>query len=97
MYDIEQPKDIFKQYKNVDLIEKVAEYITICESDSDSYYHWNYLKKMYSTLAALPKENLTESYRDILKILEPFILKHSNSDGNQELDGLNMFKHLDNT
>lgn len=91
MYDIKQPESIRKEYQTVELLEKVADYIQVCESDIDSYYHWSYLKKMYLILTDIPV--LKDKYKDILTVLEPFILKHSGNANNSLLDSDKMFKY----
>ena len=87
------PKTINPDYKYQELIDKVSDYIVVCESDSDSYYHWNYLKALYNKLSKL--ERLSNKYKDILLILEPFIMQHGQYDSGDnfvDLDSANLWR-----
>jgi len=87
------PGKIAPEYKYQELLDKVAEFIVICESDSDSYYHWNYLKALYNKLSKL--ERLNDKYKSILLILEPFIMKHGQYDSGDnfaDLDSAHIWK-----
>lgn len=75
---IDMPEKKNNKYKHDNLVDKVAEYMTICESDMDSYYHWQYLKSLYNILSKKPI--LSPMYKGVLSILEPFIMKHNQYD-----------------
>ena len=87
------PGKIAEEYKFRELVDKVSDYIAICESDNDSEYHWRYLKALYEKLSTA--ERLASKYLTILEILEPFILKHGQFDSGDTvaLDAQNMFKY----
>jgi len=89
---INMPSSIHPEYKSTELLDKVADYMTICESDQDSYYHWNYLKALYNKLSKL--NNLSPKYKEIILVLEPFILKHGIYDSGDmvDLDSANLWK-----
>lgn len=90
--NIEMPEKSKEHYRHQPLCEKVREYMNCCESDNDSEYHWKYLTTIYNKLKE--KSNLTKEYKQLLKELEEFMLKHSVA-SSQELDSTSMFKYLD--
>lgn len=92
---MKKPGDIRPDYQNQELLDKVSEYMVICESDEDSYYHWNYLKALYNKLSKI--NNLAPKYRDVILVLEPFIMKHGMYDSGDmvDLDSANMWKGYD--
>jgi len=69
------PDKVDEEYKYKDLYDKVCDYMMVCESDADSYHHWNYLKCLYNKLHKMT--NLPETYMQIMEKLEGFMRKRS--------------------
>ena len=79
------PKTISEYYRDKpDLLTKVYDYIKVCESDQDSYYHYNYLKSLYNKINSMPEQLSLE----LKSVLSEFFRKHRQyeSEGYTELD-----------
>ena len=79
------PSRIDSHYKQgPDLLEKVTEYMRMCESEQDSYYHWNYLKALYNRLSKNPE--LEQKHGEVFDQLKTFMAKHRQFDSDDYLD-----------
>jgi hypothetical protein len=93
---LDMPSQVSDEYKYKDFHDKVCDYMSLCESDETSDYHWKYLKTIYNKLSKLKR--VPDECKPLLKKLEEFMLKHGKYDsgkGHVELDAANMFKYLD--
>lgn len=93
---IKMPDKISDAYRRQSLPEKVREYMHICESDENSYHHWNYLKAVYKKLIDASK--IPAAYVDMMGELEEFMSKHSyydSGDNQVDLEAKDMFKFRD--
>ena len=78
-----------------DLYQKVCDYILCVETGTGSEYHWQYLKHLYEKITS--SNNLTKAKKQILKKLEPIILKHYSYDSGDsvDIDADKMFKYTE--
>lgn len=85
---INMPTEVNDNYRYKDLMEKCCDYMSYCESDEDSEYHWRYLKALYK---ALSKRTQLDTFQlAILEKLEEFITKYDMD--RTSLDAKDMFK-----
>lgn len=85
-----------EEYKRKALLEKVNDYIMVCESDEDSEYHWKYLACIYKKLCEMQK--VPEHLDMVRACLDEFFSKNNKyaSDSNYlQLEGKDMFKYRD--
>lgn len=84
------------EYRAPSIVEKVQQYIYDINSNIvDSTWEWQYLKRLYNVLSKKTKLNDTE--QAVLKLIAPEITKHAEyeSEGQADLDGTTMHKHLE--
>lgn len=92
----EMPEKVSDEYRYRSLCEKVEDYMLVCESDEDSYYHWRYLKCLYNKLHENPK--LACKYPEVMEKLEGFMSKYGiydSGEGQAEMTGERMFRYRD--
>jgi hypothetical protein len=75
--------------KHQELYEKCCDYMTVCESDNESQYHFNYLAAIYKKLVGLPK--VPHHLLNLVDKLEEFMLKYDID--RTVIDSATMFKN----
>lgn len=88
------PKELPEALTPASIIQKVQEYIAdVNGSLVDSYWQWQYLKRLYNVLSKKP--DLSKDEKAILYLLEPEMMKHGEYDVENapELDGATMFRY----
>jgi len=85
--NVQMPDQVQDDYKHRSLLEKCGDYMTHCESEEDSDYHWKYLKAIYKALSTRPK--LNDMQVELLEKLEDFITKYDID--RTSLEGSQMF------
>lgn len=71
---IELPEQVHPEQKHKDLYDKCCDYMQVCESDEESAYHMQYLRRIYDRLKTA--KQLPEHLIDLLDKLEEFMLKY---------------------
>lgn len=94
--ELTMPDKTIDDYKYRDLLEKVCDYILVCESDEDSEYHWRYLKCLYTKLQEKPGCicNQVEIMEKLEELFEKFARQDS-GEGQLDLEGKDMFRYRD--
>lgn len=84
-----EPKD---EYRSLSLLDKIDEFILRVDStDTDTWYEYNYLKRLYEKLITYP---LTPELYERMLRLEDLFAKYADKDvdGEVDLDGELMLK-----
>lgn len=85
---ITMPDQVKDEHKHRDLFDKCCDYITVCESEYDSKYHFEYLKTIYNKLSKAKR--VPENLLPLLDKLEEFMIKYDSD--RENLDAETMFK-----
>ena len=94
--NIDMPTDIHKEHKSMPISQKICDYIDICESDSDSEFHFQYLKYMYEKIKEMKK--VPHDLLEVMDKLHSFLIKtgsYTSGANNVDLDGKDFFKYGD--
>lgn len=74
-----EPRAARTEYSPLLVLRKIASYVEDLDAGAESDGHqWNYLKALFLQLQN--KKHLSEHETDILKLIEPIILKYGESD-----------------
>lgn len=79
---VEMPDKLKNEYRQPTVCEKCRDFMTVCEADASSRYHWDYLRAIYKKLINM--KNKPEHLRELTLELEDFLLKHDNVNHSDE-------------
>lgn len=89
-------KEKSAHYKREPLLDKIREYINICNSDYSSEFHWKYLKALYTKICGCPK--MRAKFPEEHKLLNEFFRDatgYASGDNFVDMDGADFWEGVE--